>query len=244
MLHHDEARVLEPPTKLPTFLISWAFLSLPQSRVLIPWVVVWVWSYTLRVVPPQSSLCCSAECMLHMGVGSRLQSKPSSFLNLILKPLTKPWVIALLERMKGDMRARWTSTHALVAAEALHKPLVVEEFGKKVPPNAELQDMREYRDPVFRSVYASVEKSAERWWVTSSSGWARASWALCKSLSNTYFSHTLLLIYCKLPLIRCKSSYRGEASQCLLSPIMKMWKVEDNVNMSRMRLLCCNKAQS
>lgn len=60
------------------------------------------------------------------------------------------------------MRARWTSTHSLVAAEALHKPLVVEEFGKKVPPNADLEVIRSHRDPVFRSVYASVEKSAER----------------------------------------------------------------------------------
>lgn len=174
-----------------------------------------------------------------MGVGSRLQSKPPSFLNLTFKPLTKPWVIALLKRMKGDMRARWTSTHALVAAEALHKPLVVEEFGKKVPPNAELQDMRKHRDPVFRSVYASVEKSAERWWVTSYSGRARASWALCKSLSkliHLFHIRCCWYIVSRL-LLGANLATEGKLLNAPSWHCEKL-KLEDNVNMSPMRLLC------
>lgn len=65
------------------------------------------------------------------------------------------------KEMEGGT-AVWLRTHALVAAEQLGKPLLVEEFGKKVPPGANAAVIKELRDPVFRSVYSSVEKSVMR----------------------------------------------------------------------------------
>lgn len=55
-------------------------------------------------------------------------------------------------------------TRSIAAAEHLAKPLLVEEFGKKVPAGdwADAAVIRKLRDPVFRSVYRSVEKSVMR----------------------------------------------------------------------------------
>lgn len=65
------------------------------------------------------------------------------------------------KEMEGGS-AHWLRTHSFAAAEHLVKPLLVEEFGKKVPAGADAALIRAQRDPVFRSVYSSVEKSLIR----------------------------------------------------------------------------------
>ena len=58
--------------------------------------------------------------------------------------------------------ATWLNTHAVIAGEVLRKPILVEEFGKKVAQDASAAGIRDKRDPIYRSVYASVERSVER----------------------------------------------------------------------------------
>lgn len=50
----------------------------------------------------------------------------------------------------------WVQTHN-AEAQALGKPLIIEEFGKQLPSNHSAQQIATIRDPVFADVYGAVD---------------------------------------------------------------------------------------
>lgn len=64
------------------------------------------------------------------------------------------------KRSGENFEREWTQSHLDVASRLLGKPLVVEEFGKKLPPYQHNDaNIKELRDPIFKTTFSMVEKS-------------------------------------------------------------------------------------
>ncbi len=60
---------------------------------------------------------------------------------------------------------QWLAAHIKEAEDRLGKPLLLEEFGKKLDKNVGqeqfLKDIKEQRDPIFRTLLAIVKASVK-----------------------------------------------------------------------------------
>lgn len=60
---------------------------------------------------------------------------------------------------------QWLAAHIKEAEDRLHKPLLLEEFGKKLDKNVGreqfLADIKEKRDPIFRTLLAIAKASVK-----------------------------------------------------------------------------------
>ncbi|CAD7699737.1 unnamed protein product [Ostreobium quekettii] len=64
------------------------------------------------------------------------------------------------DRHDDEFQAKWILGLADISARVLHKPMVVEEFGKKLPIDGRhLDNILRLRDPVFQETYSAIEKS-------------------------------------------------------------------------------------
>lgn len=55
---------------------------------------------------------------------------------------------------------QWLDSH-LSAAQSIGKPLLFEEFGKKISNPDDQQSIRELRDPVYETTYDAVQSAVE-----------------------------------------------------------------------------------
>lgn len=64
------------------------------------------------------------------------------------------------QRSGENFELAWIQSHRDVAIQQLGKPLVVEEFGKKLPSHwHNMASIEELRDPIFKTTLSEVEKS-------------------------------------------------------------------------------------
>jgi len=61
---------------------------------------------------------------------------------------------------QGSFLKSWLDSH-LSASEAIGKPLLFEEFGKKLDNGASAEDIHKLRDPVYEASYQAVESAVE-----------------------------------------------------------------------------------
>lgn len=61
---------------------------------------------------------------------------------------------------QGQFLADWLQSH-LSAAKRINKPLLFEEFGKKLENPTSTGDISKLRDPVFATTYDAVEKAIQ-----------------------------------------------------------------------------------
>ena len=68
-------------------------------------------------------------------------------------------------RTSPEFQMQWLAAHIKEAEDLLHKPLLLEEFGKKLDKNVGkeqfLADIKEKRDPIFRTLLAIVKASVK-----------------------------------------------------------------------------------
>lgn len=61
---------------------------------------------------------------------------------------------------QGEFLGKWLDTH-LDGAKTIGKPLLFEEFGKKLEDPENAGDIQELRDPVYQATYRSIEKAVQ-----------------------------------------------------------------------------------
>lgn len=61
---------------------------------------------------------------------------------------------------QGSFLRSWLDSH-LQAAQTINKPLLFEEFGKKLDPGAGPDVISKLRDPVYAASYEAVESAVE-----------------------------------------------------------------------------------
>ena len=64
------------------------------------------------------------------------------------------------DERQGSFLKDWLDSH-LAAAETINKPLLFEEFGKKMPNGASPDSISKLRDPVYEASYQAVESAVE-----------------------------------------------------------------------------------
>jgi hypothetical protein len=64
------------------------------------------------------------------------------------------------DERQGSFLKEWLDSH-LAAAETINKPLLFEEFGKKLSPGADPDTITKLRDPVYEASYQAVEAAVE-----------------------------------------------------------------------------------
>lgn len=64
------------------------------------------------------------------------------------------------DERQGSFLKEWLDSH-LAAAETINKPLLFEEFGKKLSPTADPDTITKLRDPVYEASYQAVEAAVE-----------------------------------------------------------------------------------
>lgn len=65
------------------------------------------------------------------------------------------------DEQQGSFLRSWLDSH-LQAAETINKPLLFEEFGKKLKPDAARDVISKLRDPVYEASYEAVESAVEK----------------------------------------------------------------------------------
>lgn len=61
---------------------------------------------------------------------------------------------------QGEFLRKWLDSH-LTSAESIGKPLLFEEFGKKLENGNNAADIARLRDPVYEASYSAVERAIE-----------------------------------------------------------------------------------
>jgi hypothetical protein len=88
------------------------------------------------------------------------------------------------DEQQGSFLRSWLDSH-LQAAETINKPLLFEEFGKKLKPDAGPDVISKLRDPVYEASYEAVESAVEKdrpllgslYWKWAVPGLEKGEWA-------------------------------------------------------------------
>jgi mannan endo-1,4-beta-mannosidase len=64
------------------------------------------------------------------------------------------------DERQGQFTADWLQSH-LQAAKTINKPLLFEEFGKKLNDPNNAADIQKLRDPVYQAAYTAVENAIQ-----------------------------------------------------------------------------------
>eukprot|EP01026_Neomeris_dumetosa_P079424 TRINITY_DN867_c0_g1_i4.p2 TRINITY_DN867_c0_g1~~TRINITY_DN867_c0_g1_i4.p2 ORF type:complete len:266 (-),score=15.27 TRINITY_DN867_c0_g1_i4:330-1127(-) len=66
-------------------------------------------------------------------------------------------------RSSKEFQRDWILKHILDAEEQLKKPVLIEEFGRRLfPPAQNVEGIRQQRDPIYKNIYQTIEKGIQQ----------------------------------------------------------------------------------